>query len=103
MSFMRVIARKNLAAFSVKHPETRPVLERWEAVVKAASWRTMSELQASFSNAVVSNSERVKFEVHHNDYRMIVVFDFVRQVAFIKFLGTHKEYDAVNALTVSMF
>lgn len=51
----------------------------------------------------VLNRERVRFEVAGGNYRLVVAFDFRRQVAFVKFLGTHAEYDRVDALTVSQF
>ncbi len=49
------------------------------------------------------NRERVKFEVAGGNYRLVVAFDFRRQAAFVKFIGTHAEYDRVDALTVSLF
>jgi len=100
---MRIIARHSLVSFAVRHSAARPSLERWFAVAKAASWTTTAEVQASFSKAKVLNAERVRFEVAGGDYRMIVAFDFPRQIAFIKFVGTHAEYDRIDALTVSLF
>jgi len=100
---MQIIARKHLQSFWSAHPETKVFLTRWETVMKAGSWKTMSDLQTAFPKATVLNADRMRFEVHHNDYRMIVAFDLTRQIAFIKFIGTHKQYDAINALTVSMF
>ena len=49
------------------------------------------------------NGERVRFEIAGGNYRLIVAFDFGRQTAFVKFIGTHAEYDAVDALTVTLF
>ena len=69
---MQIIARKTLLAFWSMHPEAKPFLERWEAIVKAASWQTMSEIQGTFPKAKVLNGERVRFEGHHNDFRMVV-------------------------------
>ena len=63
----------------------------------------MSEVKAAFANAVVLNADRVRFEVHGGDYRLIVAFNFQRRIAFIGFLGTHAEYDRINALTVRQF
>ena len=98
---MRIIARNTLTDFAQMHPETRASLEHWFRIAKAASWGTTQEVQASLSKAKVLNAERVRFEVAGGDYRLIVAFDFRRQVAFIKFLGTHAEYDRIDALTVS--
>ena len=100
---MRVIARSSLRAFAGKHPETDASLAHWEAVVRAAAWKTIAEVNASFSKAKALNAERVRFEVAGGDYRLIAAFDFARQAVFIKFIGTHAEYDRVDALTNTQF
>ena len=100
---MRLIARSTLVAFWEKHPSSRTSLEHWVSVVTRASWRTTSEVQAAFSKARVLNAERVRFEVAGGDYRLIVAFKFDAQIAFVKFVGTHSQYDSVDALTVSVF
>ena len=63
----------------------------------------MNELSASFANAKILNSERVRFEVAGGRFRLIVAFNFRHQIAYVKFIGTHAEYDAIDALTVSQF
>jgi mRNA interferase HigB len=100
---MRIIARNTLIAFWEKHPETKASLLHWLTVAKAAEWQSANDVQAAFSKAKALNGERVRFEVAGGDYRMIVAFDFRRSIAFVKFLGTHAEYDRVNALTVNLF
>ena len=100
---MQIVARKHLLRVWEKHPETKTPLARWEQTVKAAKWTSMVEIQASFPKAKVLNSDRVRFEVHHNDHRLIAAFDLARQIAFIKFIGTHADYDRVDALTISLF
>jgi len=100
---MRLIARSNLVAFWEAHPETRASLVHWISVVSNASWQNTGEVQASFSKAKVLNAERVRFEVAGGNYRLIVAFKFEAQIAFVKFIGTHKQYDAIDALTISVF
>ncbi|MFC3175032.1 type II toxin-antitoxin system HigB family toxin [Novosphingobium bradum] len=100
---MRLIARSTLVAFWERHPETRPSLEHWIAVVTKAGWRNTGEVKAAFAKAKVLNAERVRFEVAGGNYRLIVALRFDLQIAFVKFVGTHKQYDAVDALTVSQF
>ena len=100
---MRVIARHTLVEFYAVHPETKNAIERWHSLVKGGTWQNPAELQAAFSNAVVLNGERVRFEIAGGNYRLIAAFDFKRQVAFVKFLGTHREHDKVDALTVAQF
>jgi mRNA interferase HigB len=100
---VRIIARNVLVAFGNKHPEARLSLERWYAVAKAATWGTPAEVQAAFPKAKVLNAERVRFEIAGGNYRLIVAFDFTRQIAFIKFVGTHAEYNRIDALTVALY
>ena len=100
---MRLIARSTLIAFGERHPEVRPSLSHWMSVVKAAEWTNASEVQASFSKAKALNGERVRFEIAGGDYRLIAAFDFRRGIAFVKFVGTHADYDRIDALTVSQF
>ena len=100
---MRLIALSTLSTFWTTHPETRIALERWAAIVKAADCASMDEVRASFGKVKVGNGERVRFEVAGGDYRLIVAFKFTSQIAFVTFIGTHAEYDRVDALTVSDF
>jgi len=100
---MRVIARNTLVRFSGKHPEAKIALERWYELVKAARWISTDDVRRAAPKSKVLNRERVRFEVAGGNYRLVVAFDFRRQVAFVKFLGSHAEYDRINALTVSQF
>lgn len=100
---MRIVARNTLVEFWEKHPETKVSLTRWYETVKAAEWQSPNDIQQAFPKARVLNGERVRFEVAGGDYRLIAAFDFVRQAAFVKFIGTHAEYDKIDALTVSLF
>ena len=98
---MRIIARNTITECAELQPETRASLEHWFRVAKAALWNTPREVQASFSKAKVLNPDRVRFEVAGGDYRLVIAFDFRRQVAFMKFIGTHPEYNRIDALTVN--
>lgn len=100
---MRLIARQTLAAFWSKHPETKPSLERWVGMVRMADWATMDEVQKAFPKAKVLSGERVRFEVAGGDYRLIASFKFRNRLVFVKFVGTHAEYDRIDALTISLY
>ena len=63
----------------------------------------MNDVQNEAPSARVLNGERVRFEVAGGNYRLIASFDFQRQAVFVKFLGTHREYDRIDALTVDQF
>jgi mRNA interferase HigB len=78
-------------------------LERWYKLVRAAHWTSTDEVQRAAPKCKVLNRERVRFEVAGGSYRLVVAFDFRRQVAFVKFIGTHAEYDRIDAVTISQF
>lgn len=63
----------------------------------------MDEVQRAFAKAKVLNADRARFDIAGGDYRLIAAFDFGHGVAFIKFIGTHADYDRIDALTVSQF
>ena len=100
---MRIIARNRLIAFWARHPTTEASLRHWHEVAGAAAWNSPLEVVADFSKAKSLDGERVRFEVAGGDYRMVVAFDWKRSTAFIKFVGTHADYDKIDALTVSLF
>lgn len=100
---MRVVAYNNLKGYGAAHPPAYPSLKRWHAIIRAGRWRTMQEVLGEFGNAKSLNDVRCRFAIHGGNYRLIAAFDFRRQTVYIKFVGTHGEYDKVNALTVSQF
>ena len=100
---VRVIARNTLVGFWGDHPETRVSLERWYQLVRVARWTSTDDVQKAAPRAKVLNRERVRFEVAGGNYRLVAAFDFRRQIALVKFIGTHAEYDRIDALTASQF
>lgn len=100
---MRLIARNVLLAYARAHPETTVALERWYRLVKAANWTSMDDIRQTAPKAKILNRERARFEIAGGNYRLIAAVDFRRQIVFVKFIGTHAEYGAVDALTVAQF
>lgn len=100
---MRIIAKRTVAQFGDKNPAARASLEHWLRVTNVAIWTSTNDVQSAFSKAKVLNAERVRFEVAGGDSRMICAFDFRREIAFVKFIGAHADYDRIDALTVSKF
>ncbi|WP_346347446.1 type II toxin-antitoxin system HigB family toxin [Bradyrhizobium sp. dw_411] len=103
ISSMRIIAWSVLSSYAERHPETKVPLQRWRTLVKNAKWNSMEDVRLSAPNAKILNGERARFEVAGGNFRMIVAFDFGREIAFVKFIGTHAEYDRIDALTVALF
>jgi mRNA interferase HigB len=100
---VRVIARNTLVGFWEDPPETKGSLERWYQLVGAARWTSTNEVQKAAPRAKVLNRERVRFEIAGGNYRLVAAFDFRRQIVFVKFIGTHAEYDRIDTLTASQF
>jgi len=100
---MRVIARNVLVKFWDTLPEAKASLEHWHKLVRVAQWGSTDDVQKTVPKAKVLNRERVRFEIAGGNYRLIAAFDFRRQVAFMKFIGTHAEYDRIDAITVWQF
>lgn len=100
---VRIIARNKLVAFWERYPATEPSLRHWYEVAAAADWGNPLDAVSDFSKAKALNGERIRFEVAGGDFRMVVAFDWKRSIAFIKFLGTHAEFDRIDAITISLF
>lgn len=100
---MRIVAQSSLQAFWKTHPSTETALRLWLVVARQATWRSMGEVQARWPRAKVLNAERVRFQISGGDYRMICAIQFHAGICWIKFIGTHAQYDRIDALTVNIF
>jgi mRNA interferase HigB len=97
---MRVIAVSALRAFWVKHPDAEQALKAWYQEALNATWTQPADIKASYRNASVLKNRRVVFNIKGNDYRLIVAIAYKLQIVYIKFIGTHQEYDRVDAESV---
>ena len=100
---VRIIKQSTLAKFVAENPKAKPSLVRWIKLMKAAKWGSMNEVQVTVPGTVALNGERARFEVAGGNFRLIASFSFKHQIVFIKFIGTHAEYDRIDALTVAMY
>jgi len=98
---MRVIAVKTLRLYAKKKIEAEQSLLSWYQEAEKANWKSHNELKQQFANASVINNKRVVFNIHGNKYRLIVDIEYHLQVIFIVWIGTHKEYDNIDAKKVS--
>jgi mRNA interferase HigB len=101
--FVNIYNRSTLVAFYAKHPDCRQTLEKWYHDVKAKRWRKPGDVTADFNKARTIKNNRAIFEINWNDYRMVVEINYVKQWVFIKFIGTHAEYDEINPETVNLY
>jgi mRNA interferase HigB len=100
---MRVIAKRTLREFwqsSRQYGDAQGPIEAWHAEAQRASWRTPQEVKAQFRSASVLKGGRVVFNIAGNKYRLLAALDYERQACFVKFIGTHEQYDRIDAETV---
>ncbi|MCC5944067.1 MAG: type II toxin-antitoxin system HigB family toxin [Bernardetiaceae bacterium] len=99
---MRIIAFKTLREFFEKneYADAEAPLRAWYHEVKAAEWKNSNELKEQYKNASIVGDGRVVFNIKGNDYRLVVAINYEFQVTFIRFVGTHKEYDKIDAKTI---
>ncbi|PKM11001.1 MAG: addiction module toxin RelE [Gammaproteobacteria bacterium HGW-Gammaproteobacteria-5] len=97
---MRVIAMSTLKGFWTLHPDAEQPLKAWYDEAKHATWTTPQDIKDRYANASFVGKNRVVFNIKGNDYRLIVAVAHRFQAVYIKFIGTHAEYDRVDAATV---
>lgn len=97
---MRIISRKSLREFWEQHPEARQPLQAWYADVKRAEWHSPADIKNVYRNASFLVDNRVVFNIKGNDYRLIVVVQYAHGMVYIRFVGTHRDYDRIDATTV---
>lgn len=100
---MRVIARRSLRQFWDKpgREDARVPLEMWYADAVAADWKTPHDIKAYMASASICANNRVVFNIAGNKYRLVVEMQYRAGIVWVKFVGTHAEYDAVDVETVN--
>lgn len=97
---MRVIAVATLRDFWLHHPAAEQSLKAWFEEASCAIWTQPSDIKAQYRHASILKNRRVVFNIKGNDYRLVVAIAYKLQVVYVKFVGTHKQYDAIDAETV---
>ena len=94
---MRVIAKRTLRDFWAKHADCEQQLKAWYRETEKANWNSPNELKEDYPSASILRNNRICFNIKGNDYRLIVKFNFEFQIAWIRFIGTHADYDKIDA------
>lgn len=97
---MRVIAKRTLKEFWDKHKDCEHQLKTWYHEADKANWNTPSEIKREYPNASFLAENRVCFNIKGHHYRLIVKVNYDFGIVWIRFIGTHKEYDKINANTI---
>ncbi|MBV6272248.1 type II toxin-antitoxin system HigB family toxin [Alcaligenaceae bacterium CGII-47] len=99
---MRVIAISTLRQFWEKHPDAEQPIKVWVDEANQAHWNKPSDVKAQYHSASVLKNRRVVFNIKGNDYRLIIAITYRLSIVYVKFIGTHAEYDKIDAETVGM-
>ncbi len=96
---MRIFSRKTLREFweLPEHADSEQPLKAWYDEASKANWKTPNEIKALYKNASILKDGRAVFNIHGNKYRLIVKINYDFAVIYIRFVGTHKQYDKINA------
>jgi mRNA interferase HigB len=97
---MRIIAHRTIVEYCVKQPQAQTALESWYKTTKAAHWKDLHDMKLSFNNVDFVGNQHYVFNIKGNDYRLVVKILFIQQIIYIRFIGTHKEYDKINCSTI---
>jgi mRNA interferase HigB len=99
---MRVIAKRTLRLFwqQARYADAKGLLEAWHAETLKASWSSPQEIKVQFGTACILKGSRIVFNIGGNKYRLVVAIDYGRQACFVKFVGTHAQYDRIDTETI---
>lgn len=97
---MRILGKQLLTRFSKKHSDSARHLAVWQKVVAAADWKSSADVLSTYPTAKIIPSRRARFKIVGNKYRLIVEIDYLDKIVEVRFVGTHAEYDEVDASTI---
>ena len=103
---MRIIARSTLRTFVASRaghkdqPALKAALDAWFDEVRRARWRNTADVRRLYATASIVSADRVVFNIKGNGYRLVVAVDFEKSIVWIKWVGTHRDYDRIDVMTV---
>lgn len=99
---MRIISHRKLREFyeTKGREDSKVALERWYQIAEDADWRNFSDIRVDFPDADYVGNQHYVFNIRGNNYRLVVVIKFMIGRLFIRFVGTHKEYDKIDCSTI---
>lgn len=97
---MRIIAHRTIIEYAKQQPLANTALENWYKTTKKATWNNFQDIKKTFNSVDFVGNQRYVFNIKGNDYRLIAKILFVQQIVYIRFVGTHKEYDKIDCSTI---
>lgn len=97
---MFIVYLEKLYQFAKRHADARKSLATWIDVSEKASWKSKQDVLNDFPNAKMIKNNRARFEIKHNTYRLIVYINYDGGLVFVRFIGTHNDYERVDPETI---
>jgi mRNA interferase HigB len=97
---VRIIAKRTLRDFWTKHADSEQQLKSWYRETEKTEWEKINDLKKEYPSASILQDNRIVFNIKGNKYRLIVKFSFEYQICWIRFIGTHAEFDKIDANTI---
>ncbi|MBP5722701.1 MAG: type II toxin-antitoxin system HigB family toxin [Bacteroidales bacterium] len=97
---MRIFTEKTLKEYAELHPEVKSVLKVWTDIVKRSDWENFADIRATFNSADSVGNQRYVFNIKGNQYRIVMVVKFTIKYVYVRFIGTHTEYDKIDCSTI---
>jgi mRNA interferase HigB len=100
---MRIIAKRTLRRFWETHPrgaEAKTQLQVWHSTVKAANWANPADVKQTFGDASILKNSRVVFNISGNKFRLVVRINYAYRIVYVRFVGTHEEYENIDTETI---
>lgn len=96
----RIFAKSTLRKYWEKHADVEQHLKTWYDTAMSCDWKDPNDVKSTYANASILKDSRVVFNIKGNSYRLVTKFNFEKQWIFIRFIGTHAEYDKIDANTI---
>ena len=93
---MRIIAKRTLREFWLKHPDAKAPLQAWHSEVAAADWSGPENVKRHFRSASFLAGNRIVFNIGGNKYRLVVKVNYYYKIVYVRFIGTHAHYNRIN-------
>lgn len=97
---MVILIKKTLSEFAYKHPDAAIQLNNWYIITKEADWNKLADIKGVFNNVDYVGNDRYVFNIKGNHYRLVTMIFFDKRTVFIRFIGTHSEYDKKDCSTI---
>lgn len=97
---MVIIKKTTLSDYAAKHPNSTEALNKWYEIVRKQDWKSFSDIKETFNSVDTAGNDRYVFNIKGNSFRLVTMIHFNKRTIYIRFIGTHKEYDKIDCSTI---